>query len=453
MVSTNGQRRRGGLLDRITCPHCWEQFPPEKILWISEHQDLLGDQRLGPEQPQRFLPTRFNVAGEALDAKGFPCHHLACPHCHLGVPRPFLEMEPLFLSIFGAPASGKSYLLAAMTWELRKILSFSFAVSFSDADPVLNRVLNEYEESLFSSSQSEKLVPLTKLIRKTEEQGELYDMVSYGSQAVSYPRPFVFSMQPQQAHPNFAKATALSRVVCLYDNAGESFQPGKDTVSNPVTRHMAQSRTLFFVFDPTQDARFRKQCDEQLGPASAARMSRQEPILQEAAARIRRHSGLKQTQKHNRPLIVILTKCDAWLHLLKQCDAELQLTGESSFDAPRKPLNAGPIGDRNIEVPLQALDIITIDRRSQLLRELLIQHCPEIVTAAESFTGQVTYIPVSAVGWKTRLDDTNGMLSIRPEDTAPYWVTVPFMYAVCRSVPGLIPGIFRRKTPVDATLK
>jgi hypothetical protein len=104
VVGKNGQKRRGGLLDRITCPHCWEHFAPEKVLWISEHQDLLGDPKLGPEQQQRFLPTRFTVAGEALDARGFACQQLACPNCHLAVPRPFLEMEPLFLSIFGAAA-------------------------------------------------------------------------------------------------------------------------------------------------------------------------------------------------------------------------------------------------------------------------------------------------------------------------------------------------------------
>jgi hypothetical protein len=33
-----------------------------------------------------------------------------------------LEMEPLFLSILGAPASGKSYFLTAMTWQLRQAL-------------------------------------------------------------------------------------------------------------------------------------------------------------------------------------------------------------------------------------------------------------------------------------------------------------------------------------------
>ena len=43
------------LLPLVTCPHCWERFPPEEILWISEHVDLLGDRLLGPEQQQRFL--------------------------------------------------------------------------------------------------------------------------------------------------------------------------------------------------------------------------------------------------------------------------------------------------------------------------------------------------------------------------------------------------------------
>ena len=438
MVGKNGQRRRGGLLDRIICPHCWEHFAPEKVLWISEHQDLLGDPKLGPEQPQRFLPTRFTVAGEALDARGFACQQLACPNCHLAVPRAFLEMEPLFLSIFGAPASGKSYLLAAMTWELRKVLPLNFAMSFSDADPVLNRVLNEYEESLFSSPRADELVPLANLIRKTEEQGDLYDMVAYGTQNVSYPRPFVFAMQPAPGHPNAPKAEYLSRVICLYDNAGESFQPGKDTVSSPVTRHMAQSRCLFFVFDPTQDSRFRKHCDEKVGPASAAKMSRQEPILQEAAARIRRHVGLKQTDKHSRPLIVIVTKCDAWLHL----------TGEDPSQEPWKQVPSGHMGEQKIDVALHAFDTNAIERCSQLVRMLLLKHCPEIVTGAEGFATHVTYIPVSAVGWETKVDDASGLLSLRPEDTAPYWVTVPFLFAVCRSVPGLVPSIVRKKPAV-----
>lgn len=425
--------RPAGILERVTCPHCWEQFPPEKLLWISEHSDLLGDQRLGSDHQTRFLPTRFNVSGEALDVRNFVCHQLACPHCHLGIPRSLLEMEPLFLSIFGAPASGKSYFLAAMTWELRRILPLEFHVSFADADPVMNRNLNEYEESVFSGSSSEELIPLASLIRKTEEQGDLYDTVSYGNQTVSYPRPFLFSVQPQPEHPNGGKRGSLSRTVCLYDNAGESFQPGKDSAAAPVTRHMAHSAVLFFVFDPTQDSRFqRKMVEAGCGLTTAPRTMRQEPILQEAASRIRRYAGLRQGDKHNRPLVVILTKYDAWWKLLGN-DAP-----EDPWRQMRQP-NASS-GDGIISV----LDHEQIESQSRRARDVLLKTTPEIVTAAEGFAREVIYVPVSAVGWDVEVDARTGQPAIRPDAASPYWVTTPFLYGLSRAAPGLIPGTPKR---------
>lgn len=431
MITTTMEPRRAGILSRVTCPHCWEQFAPEKLLWVSEHSDLLGDHRLGPEQPQRFLPTRFTIAGEALDAKGFPCHQLACPNCHLGVPRSLLELEPLFLSIFGAPASGKSFFLAAMTWELRRVLPLEFRLAFSDADPVLNRNLNEYEESVFSSVDSANPVPLASLIRKTEEQGDLYDTVSFGNQTVSYPRPFLFGLQPQAGHPN-ERAPRLGRTICLYDNAGESFQPGKDSAAAPVTRHMARSRCLFFVFDPTQDARFQRAIGQEgSAPVPTIRTMRQEPILQEAIARIRRFAGLRQSDRHNRPLIVILTKFDAWWTLMQT---------EPLTDPWRSAKVAGESGQL-----CTALDTGAIEQQSAQARSVLLKIAPEIVTAAEGFARQVTYIPVSAVGWNVTPDPRTGQPAIRPSEAQPYWVTVPFLYGLCHSVQGAVPMIGRRK--------
>lgn len=421
-----------GLLSRISCPHCWEQFAPEKVLWIAEHTDLLGDHRLGAEQMQRFLPTRFTVNGEAIDAKGFPCHQLACPNCHLTIPRSLLEFEPLFLSIFGAPASGKSFFLAALTWELRKKLPLIFRTSFADADPVMNRQLNEYEESVFSGTTNNRLVPLASLIRKTEEQGDLYDTVTFGNQTVSYPRPFLFTLVPQSDHSKAQLAKKLARTLCLYDNAGESFEPGKDSAAAPVTRHMAQSRVLFFVFDPTQDARFQRLMGEQtLSTAPSIRTMRQEPILQEAIARIRRFAGLKQAEKHKRPLVVILTKFDRWWSLL----------GADPSPEPwikvRSPSNPGET--------LQAFDPNAVERQSQLAREFMLKTSSEIVTAAENFAEEVTFIPVTSVGWNVAIDSRTGEPAINPSETAPYWATVPFLYGLSRTVPGLIPTISKRK--------
>ena len=173
-------------------------------------------------------------------------------------------------------------------------------------------------------------MPLGGLIRKTELQGELYDTVAYGQQTVTYPRPFLFTMQPQDGHSGGDPAS-LARMLCLYDNAGEHFQPGQDTATSPVTRHLAKSRAILFLFDPTQDPRFRTACrSSDAGRCSPAhsRLSRQETILNEAAARIRRHAGLSHGAKYDRPLVVVVTKFDEWSHLLG--------TGEEASRGERK---------------------------------------------------------------------------------------------------------------------
>ncbi len=414
------------LLGQITCPHCWERFAPEQILWISEHIDLLGDPRLGPESQQRFLPSRYTLEGDAIDAKGMTCRNTACPKCHLPVPRCMMEMEPLFLSILGAPASGKSYFLTAMTWQLRRTLPLRFGIDFTDADPVSNRALNDCEESLFLNPEQAEVIPLGGLIRKTELQGELYDTVTYGQQTVSYPRPFLFAMQPQEGHPGGDPAR-LSRVLCLYDNAGEHFQPGQDSASSPVTRHLSRSQAVLFLFDPTQDLRFRELCGSGTGGSAvqrAARLSRQETILSEAAARIRRHANLSQNAKFDRPVVVILSKLDEWIHLL----------GSDAADDPWRS-----------QGNLTGVDVEWIERRSAELRTLLMKHSPEIVTAVQAFARDVTYIAVSSLGPRVEVNAGQGLPGIRPRDIQPRWVTVPVLYAISRVLPALVPRLVRRE--------
>ena len=60
--------------------------------------------------------------------------------------------------------------------------------------------------------------------------------------------------------------------------------------------------------------------------------------------------------------------------------------------------------------------------------QLLLQHCPEVVATAESFAGEVLYLPNSALGHSPELDPESGVLAIRPRDVAPFWVSVPMLY-------------------------
>lgn len=409
------------LLPQVTCPHCWERFAPEQILWISEHVELLGDPLLGGDHQRRFLPSRFTPGGDAIDARGMVSTRLGCPRCHLPVPRSLLELEPLFASILGTPSSGKSYFLAAMTWQLRTVLATHFATSFTDVDTGSNRTLNAYEESLFLNARPEEVIPLGDLIEKTQLQGELYNTVNYGKQTVSYPRPFLFALRPQSHHPNAAKVGRLSRVLCIYDNAGEHFQPDQDTTASPVTRHLARSQVLFFVFDPTQDPRLRKRCKrgDRAGGAGVGKLSRQETVLHEASARIRRFAGLSSSAKHDRPLIVVLSKSDEWEHLL---------------DSPSAPDPWVPVRQ-----DLHAIHMAAVEQRSQSLRRLMLHSCPEIVSAAEDFASEVTYVAVSALGDDLEPDPRTGLMGIRPDRIRPHWATVPMIYGLGRVLPGLIP--------------
>jgi len=408
----------------VSCPHCWATFSPDQSLWIAEHPDLVGDPRLGADSPKRFLPSRFNLQGAAIDAHGFACHGLACPKCHLSVPRAFLEMPPVFLSILGAPACGKSYFLAAASWRLRRVLPKRFLLSFADADPAMNQRLQEYESLQFLNPNQDQLVA----IEKTQTEGDLYDTVLFGDQRINYPRPFVFSVVPLKGHPNFEAASKAARALCVYDNAGESFLPGADTAASPVTRHLALSRVLMFLFDPTQDMRFRKLCSgrtddpqmlERTERLDRERPVRQETILAEAGQRIRRFAGLGQNQRHPRPLIVVVTKFDAWSALLKTKELPTPYTFTSD--------NA-----------LVAMRIDVIESLSEKLRTLLWQVSPELVSVAESFSSQVLYVPISATGCSPTHDSRTGALGFRPKDVQPMWAEVPLLYTMSQWMQGLV---------------
>jgi hypothetical protein len=417
------------LLERCTCPHCWNHFPPEEVLWIAAHEDLRGDPRLGPDHHLRFLPTRFNLDGHALDARGFACQALACPHCHLALPRALLDTEPAFVSILGAPACGKSFFLAALVWQLRQMLPGKFTLDFSDTDPAANLKLSEYEENLFLNPQADHFIPLAGLIRKTEEQGDLYETVNYGSQTVSYPRPFLFTLRPRDGHPAAANAGA-ARVLCLYDNAGEHFLPGKDTTASPATRHLARAFLLLFLFDPLQDPRFVRLCHQRgvhVSGVGTGRSSRQESILLEAAARVRRLLSLPPDEKHQRPLIVVLTKFDAWARLLARPDRK----------EPYREVNG-----------LHAVDCDQVEMRSAEVRELLAGACPDVVAAAESFSREVIYVPVSALGKPPHVEATGPV--VRPSDIRPLGVTVPLLYGAARALKQLVPGGRRKQPPGGA---
>jgi len=417
---------------RLSCPHCWQEFATDQILSIAESPDLSPDIKLPTGRP-RFLPQRFNLAGIALDARNVPSEKLACPECHLQIPPQWLQMNNFFLSIAGAPASGKSYFIASMTWQLRKTMAQSFHTTFTDADPQFNQRIFDYETVLFTGSDDpHKLVR----IEKTEVSGNIYNNTIVNGIPTQLAQPFTYTTKPMPSHPFLQRANQSRQVICLYDNAGEHFLPGRDSIESPVTRHIANSDVLLFVFDPTQDVRFRTACtepvdDPQMRSAVSSGVqneaqnrihtTRQEVVLNNVLTQIKNLTTQPTHMKIKMPLIIVLAKYDAWKQL-----------GKGKFPKNRAPEEWNP-WKMTTEGIISCYRPERVEQYSQIWRKLLMDLIPGLVSVAETEVEKVTYIAVSSTGGPPEFGepDEQGIrpLCYRPINVKPIWAEVPFFHA------------------------
>ncbi|MSR34711.1 MAG: hypothetical protein EXS12_07970 [Phycisphaerales bacterium] len=419
------------LMERVHCPSCRVGFAPSEVLFVAEDARLVGDPVAGPEHHLRFLPTRFDVGGAALDPEGARCTRVACPRCRIEFPRAMIELPSAVISVVGAPGSGKSYLLAAMTWGLRRERERAGACMV-DTEPKLNARLHRDENILFGSPDSNEPVRLAK----TEIAGDalLYRTVRVKGKDETLPLPLIFTLHVDAVSVDEQSigADAISErfsavgsvelptnkldivepakrgmsLVVLYDNAGEHFLPGADESAQPVTRHLSQSRAILFVFDPTQDPRFRAA----VGMSEMDGVNiRQDLMLTETFARVRHHRSHHSADDLNVPLILVLSKADAW--------------------------SAGAKIDLGVEpyLPSGGLDFAVLKNMDRTLRPLLDDACPEFMTAVRAASSRVLIVPCSALGsCATSLVGARAAQSagVRPSDIRPQWASVGLLTAL-----------------------
>ncbi|MBQ1456565.1 MAG: hypothetical protein IIZ25_12045, partial [Thermoguttaceae bacterium] len=249
-------------------------------------------------------------------------------------------------------------------------------------------------------------------------------------QQITYPQPFIFKLSPLPNHKFAAQRQKVSTLLCLYDNAGESYLPleGAGRSSLPVTQYLGRSNCIFFLFDPLQDQRFREKCravssDPQLQENTAGdfRKSpiRQEQILNEMIKRTRSYRNMTSTEQYKQPVIVIVTKVDAWHKLVPELPYRERLWTK----------------DPNTEMRVLYED--QIKKVSQITRKFLNDNIPQIVSNVESFASNVTYIPVSATGTSPRVDPQTRESGF--QKVQPFWVEIPILYALSKSTQGIIP--------------
>jgi hypothetical protein len=391
----------------FTCPICWFKFDRGDAMNIAVHNSLRGDPMLGEDQMQRFHATRFNDRGQALDAMGLATSDLACPHCRRKLPPGFLEIPHHIFSIVGAPSSGKSYYLSVLVKLLQSTLFQNFGITFRDADPSENVILTQMKTQLFSSSSA-----ADAFLAKTDLEGALYETLPRQGRKVRLPKPFIFRL----SHPNLAE-NGFS--VVFYDNAGEHFEPTRNSADSPGAQHIAVASGIFFLFDPLHNAEFRAKIKGSNDPQiKSQRQDQQDVILAESEVRIKSLLGMDSRQRVPTPLAVMVGKCDTWESLL----------GEP----PLLPaLKDGAVSLENIKA------------NSARVRKLLLETCPSIVANAEALSSNVCYFAISPLGCSPiEFIDREGTPRIGPDpqQISPRHVEGPTLWVLSQAAPEMIPS-------------
>lgn len=395
---TSAEEREAVLGESFMCPYCRTVAEIEDVLSVSVSPGLLGDSVLGEGEQQRFLPSYFTGNGLAIDSEGGVCTQIACPRCHMALPRTLLDLPQVVMSVIGAAGAGKSVFLASSMWQCRQLLRRYFGLGFMDLDPETNLWINNYESKLFFQEDVEAL----QQIEKTDLQAtNVCRQVLLDGERVLLPLPSFFQVQPREG--------ALHSFV-VYDSAGEHFRPGADVHASRVTYNLLGADALFFMFDPSADPRFRASLN--LGSGTAHNVAqRQDTLLAEMAARIRRYLGNHGPKRLTRPLIFGVSKAD----LL--CD-HLPLGMELY-----RPLPEGGF----------ALDwdaLRTLSARTEVLLDSVV---PEVTATAHDIAEEVWFLPVSALGHNPLRE------GVRPCDVKPLWAEVPVAMTLAKK--GLIPSV------------
>jgi hypothetical protein len=384
-----------------TCPVCWLRFDGGDIMHIAVHDSLRGDPVLGEDAQQRFLATRFNNSGQAIDAMGLACSEIACPHCRRKLPPGFLETQHHIISIVGDQSAGKSYYLGVLTKMLPGTLYRDFQIVFQDSDPTGNAPVNEMRKTLFAAQ-----TPAQAKLAKTQMTGGMYESLPRQGRTVLLPRPFVYSLAAADERGDRC-------AVIFYDNAGEHFQPGVNIVEQPGAQHVASAAGILFLFDPFNSPEFRRRLSASKDPQMEKPViDQQDIILAEMGARIRNIRNLFLGERIHTPLAFVMGKCDAWAHLLNGAALE-------------NPLMDGKLDRRAFE------------NNSQRLRAFLFELCPTVVANAEALTDNLQFFAASSFG-HTPIKIGPGEYAPDPTRLRPVDVEAPILWILSQLCPELL---------------
>jgi len=310
--------------------------------------------------------------------------------------------------------AGKSYYLTVAIRELKRSLFRDFGLNFADADALENKALNDMITTLFTARDSKEAILI-----KTQNAGITFSAGIRHGATQQLPQPFSYTVSNMDAKA--ANARGAFHLV-LYDNAGEQFRADYDEQEKALaTEHLGCSSAMLYLFDPVQHVDMQRAIGETSDP-QIAKMRKirsrcdQDVIINEIAGRVRQWKGLGAGEKSDVPVAIVIGKYDLWEKLLPRTELFLGVCSEGKLDNER------------------------LNHNSKKVRQVMMDHCPDIVAAAELISSEVSYFPVSSFGAPAvKVDDPRTDIGPDPSKLKPFMVDAPLLWLISIMEPDILP--------------
>lgn len=313
--------RRGGPAT-TPCPFCCGRISWHDSCYIAGSPSLYGDEILLIRRDirRRYFQHQLTRAsdGRLLDKAGVEPSGRACPQCRREFPPALLNARrrPIFLSLVGAPRTGRTTYLAALVHALRR--DARLAVAIETLDTCLE--LSEFAEAL-TRSYDPALPPASAQLRPA--------LGPQDQPAFAGPRPAVLYLSSAESKQ--------TEIVVVYDNPGEHYCRSVATDPAPLSlEHLRVADGILFAIDPLahRELTVKLEMDGVRDPqidrlTTPDRLPSSAPGAKSGPTPVTVLDTLWQTASNKRPrgrrgvarlpIAVLLNKSDVWLdHIRRQ---------------------------------------------------------------------------------------------------------------------------------------
>lgn len=270
-----------GTPEMVICPHCFAEFPVDKILF-----DLYDGGELKAASYSRLdrllkrpLRPPKNKQGQLLTRKRCPYYTETDPHI---LPFTAGTQPSLVIGVIGAKFSGKSHFIATLIQRLGGQVAFDFQ---ADLQPVTIETSQRYEQEFYNPLFGRNLeLPVT----------------------LGAPPPLIYDLylsgQPWGEKQDRAVTLAL------YDTAGENFDDPA-TVKQMV-RYLRVASGILFLIDPLQSPIVRDTLPSYVPLPDIALMAEPHTVISRVLTELENGKIIAQSGRLATPVAVVLTKCD-----------------------------------------------------------------------------------------------------------------------------------------------